>query len=127
MTPQDLKYAKTHEWLRMEGDTAVVGITDHAQGALGDITFVELPEVGSEVGQGAECGVIESVKAASDLYAPVAGQVSEVNTTLADTPELVNQDPYGAGWIFKLAQADPASADTLMDADAYEAMIATET
>lgn len=123
MSPNDRRYAKTHEWVRLEGTTAVVGITDHAQKALGDITFVELPAVGKTVKQGGECGVIESVKAASDLFAPVDGQVAEVNTVLAERPETINKDPYGQGWILKLNGVNGAQMESLMDAAAYEAGI----
>ena len=120
MTPNDRKYAKTHEWIRIEGDLAVIGISDHAQQALGDITFVELPTVGKQVEQGASCGVIESVKAASDLYAPVAGEVAEVNHGLDTAPELINEDPYGKGWILKLKKYAAAQLSGLLDAAAYE-------
>jgi len=123
MTPDDRKYAKTHEWIKIEGDTATVGITDHAQEALGDITYVELPDVGNAVEQGGECCVIESVKAASDILAPVSGEIAEVNGELEDKPEAVNQDPYGNGWFFKLAKFDPAQADSLLDASGYESTL----
>ncbi len=122
--PSELKYTKSHEWVRLEGDgVAAVGITDHAQELLGDLVFVELPEVGVELGAGAECAVVESVKAASDVYSPLAGEVTEANADLADTPELVNQDPYGDGWIMRLSLADPAAAEALLDAQAYEATL----
>jgi glycine cleavage system H protein len=124
MTPDDRKYAKTHEWVKIEGDTATVGITDHAQEALGDITFVELPAVGDALTQGGECGVIESVKAASDIYAPVGGEVAEVNTELENAPELINQDPYGNGWVLKLKNVDATQPDGLMAASDYEAGLA---
>lgn len=126
MTPNDRKYIRTHEWAKIEGDTAVVGITDHAQEALGDITFVELPQVGERVEQGKECGTIESVKAAEDLYAPLSGVVAEVNAELEDSPEIVNEDPYGKGWLFKVRDVDPAEYDALMDAAAYEKMLESE-
>jgi glycine cleavage system H protein len=120
--PGELKYTKSHEWVRIEDDgTAVVGITDHAQAALGDLVFVETPEVGASFDAGDACAVVESVKAASDVYSPLAGEVTEANADLADTPELVNQDPYGQGWIMRLRLADPAAADGLLDAAAYEA------
>lgn len=100
--PKNLRYAKSHEWVRVEGDTAVVGITDHAQHELTDIVYVELPEIGERVEAGKECAVVESVKAASDIYAPVTGDVVGVNEELSSAPELLNEDPYGKGWIFKV-------------------------
>ena len=126
MTPTDRKYAKTHEWVKLEGTLAVVGITDHAQEALGDITFVDLPAVGKAVTQGRECAVIESVKAAADLFAPVSGTVAEVNTPLADTPEIVNRSPYDQGWVFKVKDVDPAQLAGLMDAAGYDQMVESE-
>ncbi|HEY1764853.1 MAG TPA: glycine cleavage system protein GcvH [Opitutaceae bacterium] len=118
--PAALRYAKSHEWLRTESDgTATVGITDYAQGSLGDITFVQLPKVGAALKQGAAFGVVESVKAASDVYAPVGGSVLSVNTALDGAPEAVNRDPYGAGWILKLRPANPAEASALLDAAGY--------
>ena len=121
----DLRYAKSHEWVRTLPDgTLEVGITDHAQGALGDLVFVELPEVGRVLEAGAACAVVESVKAASDVYAPVSGTVTEGNPALADDPALVNSDPEGEGWFFKLMLADPSELDGLMDADAYKAFVA---
>ncbi len=114
------KYTKDHEWIRVEEDgTAVVGITDHAQEQLGDLVFVELPEVGRELAQGEESAVIESVKAAGDIKSPASGTVLEVNETLPDEPATVNSDPTGAGWFFKLRLADPSELDDLMDGDAY--------
>ncbi len=124
--PADLKYAKSHEWVRVEGDTAIVGVTDHAQDQLGDMVYVELPEVGSQYAAGDACAVVESVKAASDVYAPVSGEVVEVNEALADSPELVNQDAYGDGWIMRLKLSDPAELDGLMDADGYAAYVESE-
>jgi glycine cleavage system H protein len=118
--PNELKYAPSHEWVREEDDGVVaIGITDHAQMLLGDLVFVELPEIGYVVERDGDCGVVESVKAASDVYAPVAGEVLAVNEALADAPETINQDPYGDGWIFKLKVADAAQLDDLLDADAY--------
>ena len=114
-------YTKEHEWIRVEGDTATVGITDFAQGQLGDIVFVEVPEAGRQVDQGGDAAVVESVKAASDVYAPVSGEVVEGNAALAETPDLVNSDPEGEGWFFKLRLSDPSQLDGLMDADAYRA------
>jgi len=118
--PSELKYSKSHEWVRVdEGGVATVGITDHAQELLGDLVFVELPEVGAELGVGAECAVVESVKAASDVYSPLTGQVIEVNEALADAPETINQDAYEQGWIFRMKVSDSAEVDNLMDADSY--------
>ena len=122
--PSDLRYAKSHEWLKPAGDgTALVGITDYAQGSLGDITYVQLPKVGTAFTAGQTFGVVESVKAASDLYLPVAGTVLEVNNALDSAPETVNQDPYAGGWILKIKLADAASVSTLLDADAYGKLI----
>jgi glycine cleavage system H protein len=113
-------YTKEHEWISVEGDTATVGITDFAQGQLGDIVFVEVPEAGRQVSKGGEAAVVESVKAASDVYAPVSGEVTAGNEALADEPALVNSDPEGEGWFFKLRLSDPSELDGLMDADAYK-------
>lgn len=119
-TPEQLKYSATHQWARRETDgTVSVGITDHAQEMLGDVVFVDSPAVGSSVKQGEVCGVIESVKAASDIYAPVSGEVIAVNAELADAAEKVNEDPY-ATWMFRVKPADPAQLDTLLDAAAYQ-------
>ena len=126
MTPDDRRYAKSHEWIKVEGDVAFVGISDHAQQALGDITYVELPNVDEAYNRGGEFGVIESVKAASDLYVPVAGAVAETNDALDTTPELVNQDPYGEGWMIKLKDFDADQIEDLMDADAYDDMLEQE-
>lgn len=123
MIPGNLKYSNSHEWIKVEGTTAIVGITEHAQAELGDITYVELPEIGSQVAQEGEAGSVESVKAASDIYSPVSGTVSEVNETLNQTPELVNQDPYGEGWLFKLTDFSSDELATLMDAQAYASFI----
>jgi len=120
-TPQELRYAATHEWARHEGELVRVGISDYAQDQLGDIVFIELPEVGREVEQGKAFGVVESVKAVDDLCAPVAGEVVEVNEALDDQPELVNEDPYEQGWIAVLRVSTPEELDTLMDAAAYDA------
>ena len=120
--PGELKYTKKHEWVRIDDDgTDVVGINDHAQAALCDLVFVETPEVGASFDVGDACAVVESVKAASDVYSPLAGEVTEANADLADTPELVNQDPYGQGWIMRLRLTDPAAAEALLDAAGYEA------
>jgi glycine cleavage system H protein len=122
--PSELRYAKSHEWLKLAGDgTATVGITDYAQNSLGDITYVQLPKVGATLAAGQVFGVVESVKAASDLYAPVAGEVIEVNSVLDSAPETVNSTPYEGGWMMKIKLADPASADALLDAAAYEKAI----
>jgi len=118
--PQELKYAATHEWARLEEDgTVTVGISDHAQDALGDVVYVEHPELGQQVSAGEEAGVVESVKAASDIYAPISGSVVAVNSVLEDAPETVNQDPYGDGWFFKLEPDDVTQLEDLLDADAY--------
>ena len=120
----DRKYAKSHEWLKLESDgTATVGITDHAQNSLGDITFVQLPKVGAALKAGASFGVVESVKAASDLYLPVAGTVVAVNTALDGAPETVNQSPYDNGWMIKLKVANPGEADALLSADDYAKLL----
>ncbi|KAA0695150.1 glycine cleavage system protein GcvH [Halopseudomonas laoshanensis] len=122
--PADLRYAASHEWTRQETDgTVTIGITDHAQDLLGDVVFVELPDVGRTVSAGEECAVVESVKAASDIYAPVSGEVVAVNEALADGPELVNSEPYEGAWFFKIKPSDTSELDKLMDADAYGASI----
>ena len=122
--PQELKYSKDHEWVRVEGNRVTVGITDYAQAQLGDVVFVELPEPGTEVAAGAGFSVVESVKAVSDIYAPVSGTVLEVNEALVDAPEIVNQSPYEEGWIVVLELADAAELDELLDSEAYEALLA---
>jgi len=119
------RYTREHEWIRLEGDTAVVGISDYAQDQLGDIVYVELPPVGKQLAKGAEAAVVESVKAASEVYAPVAGEVVEVNAALADAPGVVNQSPESAGWFMKLKVADRTELDSLMDAAAYKAFLET--
>ena len=119
MYPKDLKYTKTHEWIRVNGDEGVVGVTFYAQDQLGDIVFVELPEVGSQVTQGEAFCVVESVKAVSDCYSPVSGEVVKVNDSLATQPELINSDPYQDGWIMVVKIADQAELDELMDVEAY--------
>ena len=121
--PTDLKYNSSHEWVRLEGDIATVGITDHAQAELTDVVFVELPHVGKSVDLGDPTAVVESVKAASDIYAPLSGEIVEGNPEVEADPALVNTDPYGKGWIFKMRVKDIASVDSLMDAAAYGAMI----
>jgi glycine cleavage system H protein len=124
MVPQDLRYTKEHEWVRMEGDLATVGITDYAVEQLGDIVFVELPEIGRTVAQFAAVGVIESVKAVSDLFSPVGGEVVESNAELTGAPELLNADPYGKGWMLRIKVADMTQLDNILDAAAYEALTA---
>ncbi len=121
--PADLKYAKTHEWVRVNGDTAVVGITDHAQHELTDLVFVELPAVGRHLKAGEACAVVESVKTASDIYSPVGGQIVEVNKAVADNPALVNTDPYAGGWLYKIKLADPTELNNLLAPEAYQAEI----
>jgi len=125
--PVELKYAKTHEWTRVNDDGSVtVGISDSAQDQLGDMVFIELPEVGQTVAAAEACAVVESVKAASDVYAPLGGEIVEVNEALADSPETVNEDAFGEGWLFRLQPADIAEMAPLMDADAYEIFLASE-
>jgi glycine cleavage system H protein len=122
--PDDVKYTEDHEWIRVEGGIGTVGVTEYAQGELGDVVFVELPAVGATVKAHAAFGTIEAVKAVSDLYAPVSGTVTEVNAELARTPEIVNKDPYGKGWMVKIRIADPAELGSLMDAAAYAKSVA---
>ncbi|RKY80863.1 glycine cleavage system protein GcvH [candidate division KSB1 bacterium] len=121
--PKDLKYTKEHEWARIEGDTATIGITEYAQGELGDIVFVELPAVGDSTKQFEACANIEAVKAVTDLYAPLSGEVIEVNEKLADTPDIVNKDPYGDGWILKIKLSDTSEADNLLTPEDYEGIL----
>jgi glycine cleavage system H protein len=121
--PGDLQYTKSHEWVRIEGDTATIGITDHAQDELGDVVFVELPEEGDTFDAGESFGTVESVKAVSDLYAPVGGEVVEVNSALEDAPENINEDPYGEGWIVKLRTSDEAD---LLSSEEYEKVVEEE-
>jgi glycine cleavage system H protein len=125
-TPDDRKFTKSHEWVKIQGDLAVVGISDHAQHSLGDITFVELPAIGEKVKKEESCSTIESVKAASDIYAPVSGEIAEVNKNLETHPEIINTDPYGNAWLFKIKSINPAEADSLMDAAAYDAFAESE-
>ena len=119
--PADLKYAATHEWVKIEGDLVVTGISDHAQDELGDLVYVEMPEVGSRVTATEQAGVVESVKTASDIHAPVSGTVVEVNTTLEDDPDFVNEEPYGKGWIYKIKPDNMADVDALLSNEQYEA------
>lgn len=125
--PSELKYTKSHEWIRDEGDgTVTVGITEHAQELLGDLVFVELPEVGSSVDAGSECAVVESVKAASDVYSPVTGEVIAINKELADAPETINEDAFGNGWMYKVKLEDTAQLSELLDADGYTEVMESE-
>jgi glycine cleavage system H protein len=121
--PENLKYTKDHEWIRVEGGTGIVGITDYAQGELGDIVFVELPAKGKQVKQGETFGTIEAVKAVSDLYAPISGEVIELNTVLEKTPEVINKDPYASGWMLKIKISNTGELGNLMDAKQYRALI----
>ena len=123
--PDDLRYSAEHEWVRVDGTRAEVGITDFAQDNLGDIVYVQLPEIGLALVRDATCSEVESTKSVSDIYAPVSGNVVEVNEALTTTPELVNSDPYGAGWMFRVELSDPAELDSLMDAAAYQALVGT--
>ena len=122
----ELRFTKDHEWVRQDGDAATIGITEHAQNALGDVVFVDLPEAGREVAAGEAIAVVESVKAASDVYAPIAGRVVEVNSALAEDPGLVNRDPAGEGWFFKVEPADAGEVAALLDADAYAALVESQ-
>jgi glycine cleavage system H protein len=119
--PSELKYASTHEWVRIEGDLVVTGISDHAQDALGDLVYVETPEVGQQITAGEQAGVVESVKTASDIHAPVSGTVVEINANLEDDPDFVNDDPYGKGWIYKIQPDNIADVEQLLSSTAYEA------
>ncbi len=123
MYPKELKYSKDHEWIRVEGNKGVIGITHYAQHQLGDIVFVELPEVGDEFAVNDSFGVVESVKSVSDLYIPVSGVVTKINEDLIDSPELINEDPYGNGWIVEVELTDSSELDQLLDAGAYEASL----
>lgn len=125
LIPADLKYTAEHEWVRVEGDVVVIGITDHAQDALGDVVFVELPEVGRQLSAGKAFGVVESVKAVSDLYAPLDGEVVAVNADVVARPEQINQEPYGAAWMLKVKPKDAAGVAALLDASAYGALLAS--
>ena len=118
--PRELKYTKEHEWARRDGNLLVVGITEHAQSSLGDVVYVELPRIGQDLAQGEPFGVVESTKAVSELFAPVSGKVVKVNEALLDSPELVNQEPHGGGWMIELEPKEPAQLDGLLDAEAYE-------
>ncbi len=124
--PEELKYTEEHEWVMVEEELAVIGISDFAQDALGDVVFVELPEVGTVLEAGKAFGVVESVKAVSDIYAPISGTVEEINEDLVEAPEIINTSPYEDGWMIKIRMADAGDADKLMDAEAYQALIAEE-
>ena len=121
--PSDLRYTAEHEWIRVDGDEAVIGVTDYAQDALTDVVWVELPEVGMSVGAMESCGSVESVKSVSEIYAPIAGEVTEANESLEDAPEQINQDPYGEGWIWKMSISDSGELEGLLDAAAYSELI----
>ncbi|MEE2730118.1 glycine cleavage system protein GcvH [Ketobacter sp.] len=124
--PTELRYLSSHEWVRVEDGVAIIGITAHAQHAMGDLVFVEMPEVGTELAAGDEAGVVESVKAASDIYTPVSGEVIEINGLLEEAPETVNSDPYGEGWMFKVQIADESELENTLTADEYQAQIEDE-
>ncbi len=124
MNPKNLKYHKEHDWARIEGDVAVLGVTDYAQEALGDIVYIELPEVGTEVSAGSTYAEIESVKAVSDVYAPLSGTIVETNEEVVDAPELINESPYEDGWLIKVKLSDPAELDELMSAEEYDQALA---
>jgi glycine cleavage system H protein len=124
MVPKDLRYTKDHEWVKVDGDVATIGVTDYAAGQLGDVVFVDLPAVGKAVDQFATFGVVESVKAVSDLYAPVSGEITDVNAALGEKPELVNSDPFGDGWMIRVKVADPGQLTDLLDAAGYEQLTA---
>ncbi len=124
MYPPEYRYTNDHEWIRMEGSVGTIGITDYAQSELGDVVFVDLPKVGAQVKAGQSFGTVESVKAVSEIFTPVSGVVTEINTALSNSPEKINQDPYGAAWLVKIRMADPKEAAGLMDAAAYEAYVA---
>jgi len=124
--PENLKYAKSHEWVLIDGDTATVGITEHAQDLLGDLVFIELPDVGTTLEAGTECAVVESVKAASDVFCPMSGEVTEVNEDLVDAPETVNSSPYDGGWLFKMTISNAAEANDLFDPETYSGLAADD-
>jgi glycine cleavage system H protein len=126
MYPEDFRYTKEHEWVRMEGDTGTIGITDHAQQELGDIVYVDLPKAGARVEQGKTIGSVESVKAVSDIYSPLSGEVMEINPALADAPEKLNEDPHGEAWLVKIRLSAPAELENLMSASQYQSYIGAE-
>ncbi len=127
MYPEDYRYTKEHEWVSLSGDTATIGITAHAQDQLGDVVFVEMPEVGAKLHSGQTFGTVESVKAVSDIYSPISGEVAEINDTLIDAPERLNEDPHGEGWLVKATVTDKSALDGLMSAEAYQQYAAAET
>ncbi|HTS12773.1 MAG TPA: glycine cleavage system protein GcvH [Candidatus Limnocylindrales bacterium] len=124
MYPANYRYTKEHEWIKVDGPIGTIGITDYAQGELGDVVFVEMPKVGAQIKTGESFGTVESVKAVSEIFAPVSGEVTETNALLGDSPEKINQDPHGAAWLIKVKLSDPAQVNSLMDAKAYEAYVA---
>jgi glycine cleavage system H protein len=124
--PDDLRYTQEHEWVRVDGTTARVGITDYAQDALGDVVYVDLPQVGTTVAAMASCCEVESTKSVSEIFSPVSGTVAEINTDLSDTPQMINEDPYGKGWIFAVEMSDPGEIEGLMDAAAYQGFLGEE-
>jgi len=126
MDPENLRYTKEHEWVRVEGDVGIIGITSHAQSELGDIVYVDLPKPGDVIQQGKTIGSVESVKAVSDIYTPVSGEVVEVNGSLAESPEILNKDPYGTGWLVKIKLSEPGEAAHLLTAAEYQAFVGTE-
>jgi glycine cleavage system H protein len=126
MYPANYRYTREHEWVALEGETATVGITEHAQSELGDIVFVELPKVGAQLEAGKPCGTVESVKAVSDIFSPVTGEVTEVNAALSDTPEWINQDPHGKAWMIKVKLSSPVPLEQLMSAEQYEQYVREE-
>jgi glycine cleavage system H protein len=126
MYPTDLRYTKEHEWVRLQGDIATVGITDYAQKELGDVVYVESPKVGTKLAAGKSMGTVESVKAVSDIFSPVSGEVTEVNVALSATPETINNDPHGAGWLIKMKVENPAAVAALLDAAAYQAFVSEQ-
>ncbi len=127
LIPDELRYTKSHEWVRQDDDgTLIIGITDHAQSLLGDLVFIEVPEAGNTYSEGDECAVVESVKAASDVYCPLDGEVVEGNEALGEAPETINKDPYGDGWIMRLQPSDAGAFDGLMDAEAYKEIVAAD-
>lgn len=126
MYPSNFRYTKQHEWVDVKGDTGTVGITDYAQHELGDVVFVEMPKVGAKITAGSSFGTVESVKAVSDIYSPVSGEVTEINSSLGDAPETINKDPHGAAWLIKVKLSNPAEVGGLMDAAAYQAFLGTQ-
>src|SRR5579864_2364780 len=126
MYPADYRYTKDHEWIKVEGSIGIIGITDYAQHELGDVVFAELPKIGAKVRSGESFGTVESVKAVSEIYTPVSGEIAEINSKLVDAPETINKDPHGSAWLVKIRLDDPKQVSSLMDASAYESYIATQ-